>query len=453
MKSMDRSVLRFSTISLMLMASLSTAKSETLEVWWNKGFYQAEDAAIQKMVKKWEEKTGNTVSLTFYSTGDIPAKIVSAFAAGVVPDIAYADTADFSIAPQQAWKGNLADVSDVVKPIEGKYTKTALLAARLYNNAEKKRSYYAVPIKQQALHNFFWKSMVADAGYKTTDIPDEWNAYWKFWEDVQDKLRKKGKRVYGLGLPMSTVDTDNFYTFNQFALAFGPPFVDEEGHLQLDKPEVREGAIKTIKFMADAYKAGYVPPSAVNWGDPDNNSAFYSKQIVMTSNASLSIPVAKKDDPKLYNEEIGTQLNPQVNGKPLTSLVAVKVIMVPKAAKNIDLAKNFLSFLVQPENVDEYLTAAQGRWFPVMPEVVKSDPFWTDPKDPHLPVAAKQEIDLPTVPWPQSFNPAYAEVNAQEIWGKAEGEVLVNGKTPEQAVDAAIKQIKDIFSQYEIPKE
>ena len=35
-----------------------------------------------------------------------------------------------------------------------------------------------------------------------------------------------------------------------------------------------------------------MPPGAINWGDVDNNNAFYARQIVMTPNATISISVA-----------------------------------------------------------------------------------------------------------------------------------------------------------------
>jgi multiple sugar transport system substrate-binding protein len=203
--------------------------------------------------------------------------------------------------------------------------------------------------------------------------------------------------------------------------------------------------------MTDNFKAGYVPPSAINWGDPDNNVAFFSKQIIMTNNASLSIPAAKFDDKQLYEHDIVTREMPNTPaGEPMTSLVAVKVAIVPKAAEHVDLAKDFLKFFVDPKNLDQYLVAARGRWMPVMPEIIKNDPFWTDPKDPHIPVAVKQEVDGPTEPWPMAYNPAYAQVNAEEIWGTAEGAVLVHGETPQQAVDEAFARIKEIFAQYSI---
>ncbi|HET7413060.1 MAG TPA: ABC transporter substrate-binding protein [Pararhizobium sp.] len=439
----------FGIFSTVLLAT--TAQAATLTVWWNKGYYPSEDEATKAVVKAWEKKTGNTVNLSLYSTNNINAKFISAISAGEVPDVAYADINDFLIAPQQAWKGNLVDVSSVVEPLKDQYTKTALLSSYLYNNKLHKRSYYTVPLKQQALHNFYWKPMIKAAGYSVDDIPKQWDAYWDFWGKIQKKLRADGKRVYALGFPISAVGTDNFYTFNQFALAYGAHFVNPDGTLNLT-PETRKAAIATLTFIKDKYDKGLIPPGAINWQDSDNNAAFLSKQLIMTSNASLSIPVSQADDQKVYHE-IGTGMQPLgPDGKKVKSLVAVKVAFIPKGAKNPDLAKDFLAFVAQPKRLDNMLKAARGRWLPVMPELIKDDPFWTNPKDPHIPVAVKQEVTGPTEPWPMAYNPAYAQVNAEEVWGKAEGDVVNNGVSPEKAVDNAFAQIKKIFSQYQIKK-
>ena len=42
-----------------------------------------------------------------------------------------------------------------------------------------------------------------------SDIPKDWDAYFKFFEDVQKKLRAKGKRIYGLGYSLATKDSDS----------------------------------------------------------------------------------------------------------------------------------------------------------------------------------------------------------------------------------------------------
>jgi multiple sugar transport system substrate-binding protein len=166
----------------------------------------------------------------------------------------------------------------------------------------------------------------------------------------------------------------------------------------------------------------------------------------------VSIPVAQREKEDWYYHDILTQAQPMgPDGKPVTSLVSVKLAFIPKGAHQVALAKEFMKYMIEPDVLDKYLVAGRGRWLPVMPSMVKKDPFWTDPKDPHLPVAVKQEEDGPTQPWFHAYNPAYSDVNAQQVWGKAEANVMQGGMTPEKAVDTAFQQINEIFSKYVIP--
>ena len=48
------------------------------------------------------------------------------------------------------------------------------------------------------------------------------------------------------------------------------------------------------------------------------------------------------------------------------------------------------------------------------------------------------------------FNPAWAEVNAQQVWGSAEADIIRNGTTPEAAAEAAFKKIEAILAKYPI---
>ena len=51
------------------------------------------------------------------------------------------------------------------------------------------------------MHIEYWKDMLAEAGFKESDIPTTWKEYWAFWCDkVQPGYRKKtGKRIFGIG--------------------------------------------------------------------------------------------------------------------------------------------------------------------------------------------------------------------------------------------------------------
>ena len=207
--------------------------------------------------------------------------------------------------------------------------------------------------------------MVEQAGFQWSDVPKDWDAYFKFFETVQQKLRAKGQRVYGLGYSLATKDSDSTYLFNQFLVAYGGGgIVTPDGKLHVDDPKIRKAAVDALTALTTPYKEGFVPPGAINWGDPDNNSAFYAKQIVMTPNATISIAVAQEEKTKQYDDEIRTMAHAAgPDGKDVTSLVSVKLAFIPKAAKNADVAKDFLKYLIQPKilgNIPRRRRAAAG---------------------------------------------------------------------------------------------
>ena len=179
------------------MAGLAQAQ-ETLNVWWVKGFYKSEDDALYAAIKKFEQKTGVKVDLSQYPVQDMIPKTVAALDSGSPPDVAYADVYDFQVTAKWAFDGKLEDISSVIDPIRGKFEPRALSTTFLFNNATQTRAYYAYPIKQQTMHIQYWKDMLADAGYKESDIPKTWKEYWNFWcEKVQTGYRQKtGQRGF-----------------------------------------------------------------------------------------------------------------------------------------------------------------------------------------------------------------------------------------------------------------
>ena len=81
---------------------------------------------------------------------------------------------------------------------------------------------------------------------------------------------------------------------------------------------------------------------------------------------------------------------------------------------------------------------------------MRADPFWLHSKDPHLAPYIQETLLGPSVPDYLAYNPAYADVEAQQVWGQTYSYVYRDGMTPEKAVDKAFKRIEQIFSRYEI---
>jgi len=137
-------------------------------------------------------------------------------------------------------------------------------------------------------------------------------------------------------------------------------------------------------------------------------------------------------------------------GQPIPSPLGVNGAFIPKGAKNVDVAKDFLKYVIQPTVLNQYLKGGLGRGLPAMPDLVKNDPFWLDPNDPHRAAYARQGVLEPTVPLYPIFNPGYAEVESQQIWGIAAADVIREAMTPQAAAEKAFKRIGDILAKYPV---
>ena len=426
---------------------------QVLTIWWNRGYYPEQEEALKKVVVDWEEKTNNKVKLLFFSEDDILQAAIDALEVGKTPDILFSERAEFTLIPQWAREGKLVDVSDVIKPVKKSYDTTALNSSYLYNQVKSKSSNYTVPIMQQTLHVHYWLDLISEAGLGE-EIPEEWDEFWQFWQKAQKVLREKGQdNIYALGLPMSINSTDTYIIFKQILEANNLQIVDKQGKLQVDKPEIRQKIIDTLDWYTSFYKNGYVPPKAVNWSNSDNNISFLNQNTLMTINPSMSIPGSQQEDEEIYLNKMRTIEFPNnPNGGAPTYLVSVKKPIIFTSSPNPLLAKNFLSYLVRPDNLGPYIKGAKGRYFPIMPKLWK-DPFWSNIKDPHISVASQQFTKSQTRLLHNSINPAYSQIDSENIWGKAMAKVLIEGLSPTAATDQAINQIKEIFAQSKTQNE
>jgi multiple sugar transport system substrate-binding protein len=449
-RSVLRSSLGLAAAGALARPYVANAAATTAEVWWTQGFAQEEDVAFKQIVADYQKASGNTIDYSIVPYAPLRQKIVSAVTSGVVPDL-FQNTPP-EIVALYAWEDKLVDVTDVVETHREEYNDTALLTVRCYNNVEKKRSFYGVPYTLDVFCNHVWRPLVEKVGYKIEDIPKTWDAYYDFFKNVQKKLREQGVRhVYGLGFQVTTNGGDPNSFFNQFLIAYGGQgIVTQDGKLHLDDAKVREAALRALTYPTTAYKEGYVPPGAINWNDADDNNAFHGKQIVMDLDGSLSTEVAIIKNEQDYNDIVTMGLALSNDAKPVASQAVPLCGLIPKGAKNVEAAKDFLKYLIQPKVCNVYLKTGLGRRVPAMPAIVKDDPWWLDPKDPHRVAYTTQVLLSPTVPSFWVFNPAYAQVQNEHVWQTAWAEIMKDGATPQTAADKAFKRVEEIFAKYPI---
>jgi multiple sugar transport system substrate-binding protein len=429
---------------------IANAAATTAAVWWIQGFAQEEDISFKKIVTDYQNASGNTIDYTITPYAPMRQKIVSAVTSGVVPDLFQNTPAE--VIALYAWADKLVDVTDVIETQKSQYTRTALLTVNCYNGVEKRRSFYGVPYTVACQTNHIWRPLVEKAGYTLEDLPRTWDALYDFFKEVQKKLRAQGMRhVYAMGFQLNTTGNDSNSLFNSFLIANGgQDIVTDDGKLHLDDPTVREAALKALTYPTTAYKEGFVPPGAINWNDADDNNAFHGKQIVMDLDGSLSTEVAIINKEQDYNDIVTMGLPLSNDGKPLPSQTGSLCGLIPKGAKNVEVAKDFLKYLIQPPVLDEYLKTGLGRNLPAMPAIVKDDPWWLDPHDQHRVAYVKQGALGQTIPTFWTSNPAYAEVQNEHVWAAGWADIITGGMTPQAAAERAFKRVEEIFAKYPI---
>ena len=422
---------------------------KVLKVWWDKGFNPEEDEALRKLVGNWEKQSGNKIQVLLYTTDSLAKKIRRSLQAGDPPDVVMSFKAERSPNSRLAWEGKLVDVSDVIEPLKNLYSEPILKTVDFYNNVNKKRSYYGIPIHQATMQIYYWRDLLNLIGHSEKDIPTQWDAFWEFWKQAQDELRATQKlNIYGLGFTISPEAGDTYYLFEQILEAYDVKIVNSKGDLLVDDPQVRQGIIKVLEWYKNFYRQGYIPPTALKWLNPGNNRSLLNREVLMTPNSSLSIPVTVRQDPDTYRNKLGILEFPnKPNGKPMQHLTMAEQATILADSKNQDLAKDFLRYIVQTEVSKTYLRTAGGRNSPVL-KTVWEDPFWIDPKDPHISSATKTFTEGRVRYFQISQNPAYSQVLDENIWGKALNKIIVENISPEQAADESIKKIKQIFEDW-----
>lgn len=430
---------------------IANAAAMTGSAWVNQGFIPAEDAAARQTIAEYEKASGNKIQLSIMPFMALNQKTISALTSGSVPDLIFIDAPQTIIA-QNAWDNKFVDVSDVVKPYEHLLSDTAKLGSTFYNRVTKKRSYYLCPIKQGGTPFHIWGSLVEKAGYKVSDIPDTWDERWEFFTPMQKILRGKGMRhIYALGLQVTTVgpnDSNNLYQHMLIANG-GEGIVTPDGKLHTDDAQVREAAIKSTAFMSKLYKEGFVPPEALSWNDADDNNGFHEKLFIVDFDGTLSTELAMIHDKQAFLHDIVTIGMPKFkDGTLMKNQVGVGGGMIPKGAKNVEVAKDLMKFWMEPKNMNQNLKAGLGRWVPAIPQVVKDDAWWLNSGEPCLAPYVQECVLNPTLVDFRGFTPAWGQVSAEQLQMGTIADVVKKGMTPKQAVDKAFKRMEQIFSKY-----
>jgi multiple sugar transport system substrate-binding protein len=251
---------------------------------------------------------------------------------------------------------------------------------------------------------------------------------------------------------MSAGITDTLRSLNQFVYAYTEAWPTPSGPSLLHDPAARAALVKGLKGYVALYEKGCIPPDAVDWTNLNNNKAFLEQRIVMTINNTLSVPnTLKHERPDDYYRNaitIGWPKDAFGRTEHIDGVYFQAVVF--KDGQNTAAAKELVRFLVGDGWLAQYLMSAGDRLLPPS-KTMLDQPFWLDPRDPHRLRAAIQAMTEPHV------SRSYGLDREQEVRVGREGlfmglsaavqRVVVDGLTPEQAVNEVIAHVEQLLGE------
>jgi multiple sugar transport system substrate-binding protein len=305
-----------------------------------KRFLQQEEDAFVKMIDAFQKATGVKVEVTNESFDDIQPKASVSANTGVGPDIVWPLHSTPHLFPDKLLPLN--DVADYL----GKKYGGWVPVAEAYGKS--KGNWISLPIAINGGYINYRIKAMNDAGFsKFPEKTDELLALCK-------ALKAKGTPA-GFALGHASGDANAW--IHWLLWSHGGFLVDKDDKVIINSPETAK-ALEYCKALYDTFI-----PGTASWNDSNNNKAFLSGELFLTSNG-ISIYAAAKNSGDAKQLAIAEDMDHAFyplgpSGKP-AELQLVFPMMVFKYSKVPNAAKALAAFMLEAENFNPWLEGAQG---------------------------------------------------------------------------------------------
>ena len=387
-----------------------------------KQFVQPEFDSFIVNTKKFVEQTGVKIRVDAESWDDIRPKAAVAANVGAGPDIIMGTNDDPFKFPDK-----LLDMTDLAEYLGAKYGGWYPVT-RKYGMLRDR--WIALP-QGSPIGTFNYRiSAMHAAGFD--EFPKDTAGFLKLCQG----LKKVGKPA-GYALGHATGDANGWTHWCLWA--HGGKMVDDSNNVVLNSPET----VAALEYAMQLY-ANFIE-GVLSWLDPSNNKAFLSDQIGVTANG-ISIYTVAKNSPDPALKAIAADMN-HANapigpvGRP-TELQLMLNTYAYSYTKYPNAVREYLRFMWEKEQVDAWLTAANGYVSPPLP-AWNDNPVWTvDPKVTPFRDGLKYALDNG---YSGSLGNASAAVIGDFVVVDMFGEACTGNQTPKAAAQRAADRAKRYY--------
>jgi multiple sugar transport system substrate-binding protein len=381
-------------------------------------FIKAYDEYFQKkIIPAYEKAAGVKVVYEIVSVGSTLTRNTTAAETGSGPDLTL-----MALNWPFLFDDKLVDVSDIAE------------------EAGKANGGWHDAAKELAIVNGKWKAVPFGNIGQLMNYRIDWFkavGYDKFpdtWDELLEagaKLKKKGQPF---GMELGHGFGDNHGWLYPLLWSYGGAEVLPDGKtIVIDSDETA----RAVDFCRKFYQAT-MQEDVLGWTDPSNNKAWMSEQISCTNNAESILYVAKRDFPDIA-QVTGQAMNPQ-GPKGRFHILNPWSHSIFTHSKDLQASKDFLRWLMKPENISGWYDAAESYYAPFL-HAYDNAPLWTrEPRN--LPYRESLATSRP-LGWPapagrqQSESVAkYVVVDmfAQACAGKSTKDVIADAKSKLQQI-------------------
>jgi multiple sugar transport system substrate-binding protein len=258
------------------------------------------------------------------------------------------------------------------------------------------------------------------------------------WEELLEAGIKLNEKGHPFGFELGHGFGDNHGWLYPLMWSFGAQEVAADGRtVTVDADEMA----RAIDFVRNFFQKTMLE-DCLGWTDVSNNKAFLSEQISCTNNAESILWVAKRDFPEI-GKVTGQALNPKGPAGKRFHILNVWSHSVVTSANDVDVAKQFLRWLMDRKHFEGWLAAADSYYAPFL-HAYDNAAFWNvEPRN--LPYRdALASSHLPG--WPAPVSRPQAEVIAKyviiDMFAKA-----CSGSSTKDVIKQATAQVKQIYGQ------
>jgi multiple sugar transport system substrate-binding protein len=339
---------------------LPLEKNASLRVLRPTKFVDPDEVIFRENVAKFEAATGVKMRVDFVGWEDLRPQTAVAANTGAGPDVVIGWPDD-----PHLYADKLIELSDITEYLGKKYGGWYFLAEK-YGKRHGTNNWISMPMGGSGGPAVYRKSYVKQAGFDS--IPKDLPGFLKLCQELKKIGHPAG---FALG---NAVGDANAYC-NWLLWSHGGYIVDEAGHVSINRKETIE-ALKYAKELYPTFISG-----VLSWQDPSNNKAFIANEISLTQNG-VSIYFVLKNDPKTAELAADTDHAPMPFGpvgmRPETALILNA--MVFKHTKYPNAAKAFLTFMMEQDQYEKWLTGCIGYWAQPLKAYADSAVWTSDPK-------------------------------------------------------------------------